>query len=458
MHIHSAVPGLVPGRGPRAAPRWITIVVGALLFGALVGACSGSSAAPRREADREGREATVGGEERTAEITDAEHTEITDAEITAADTGDEPSAEEEASVEPEVVAPSAARTVRLGASGDLLAHIRVVSAARGHGGFEHVLGPLRDAIRPDEIAFLNLETPLSEERPVLSGSPPILGAPPEVANVLAAIGVDVVSLANNHAWDQYSIGAGRTLEALASANVVAIGAGPDLDAAFAPRIVLTEDGTRVAFVGVTERVNGGPGPLGPSTLIARWADDAPILAAVERARTEADLVVVSVHWSHDFRMLPFGAQREHARLLVEHGADVILGHGPHVLQEVERLPSPRGEAVCAYSLGNLVSNQGFRYVLGRHGARGANPAIWMPEARDGAWLRVTATLEGGRIAIAPVTAVPLFTYNNYFARERERGVVEDIRIQLLRDVADEDLRAARMRVIAETLGPHVTLE
>ena len=144
--------------------------------------------------------------------------------------------------------------------------------------------------------------------------------------------------------------------------------------------------------------------------------------------------------------------------MVEHGADVILGHGPHVLQEVERLPSPRGEAVCAYSLGNLVSNQGFRYVLGRHGARGANPAIWMPEARDGAWLRVTATLEGGRIAIAPVTAVPLFTYNNYFARERERGVVEDIRIQLLRDVADEDLRAARMRVIAETLGPHVTLE
>ncbi len=350
------------------------------------------------------------------------------------------------------------RVVRIGASGDLLAHIRVLASADAHGGFEHVLGPLRAAIHDDELAFLNLETPLSLERPVSSGSPPVLGAPPEVAQVLAAIGIDVVSVANNHAWDQHSIGAGRTLEALAGAHVTAIGAAEDLPGAFAPRVVLTADGTRVAFVGITERVNGGPGPLGPSTLIARWADDASVQRALEQARAEADLVVVSIHWSHDFRATPMRTQRERAQWLVDHGADVILGHGPHVLQEVERLTSPRGEAVCAYSLGNLVSNQGFRYVRGRHAARGAHIATWLSTSRDGVWLRIEARIEEGRVTIAPITGVPLFTYNNFPERERDRHAPEDVRIQLLDDVADPLLRAERWEIIGATLGRHVTLE
>jgi poly-gamma-glutamate synthesis protein (capsule biosynthesis protein) len=361
---------------------------------------------------------------------------------------------------PEEVAPvpAAARVIRIGASGDLLAHIRVLASAEAHGGFEHVLGPLRAAIREDEIAFLNLETPLSLERPVLSGSPPILGAPPEVAQVMASIGIDVVSVANNHAWDQHSVGAGRTLEALASAGVVALGGGPDLPAAFAPRVVIAADGSRVAFVGITERVNGGPGPLGPSTLIARWADDAPVREALDLARAQADLVVVSIHWSHDFRALPMGTQRERAQWLVDHGADVIIGHGPHVLQEVDRLTSPRGEAVCAYSLGNLVSNQGFRYARGRRAARGANIATWLAASRDGVWLRIEARIEDGRVTIAPITGVPLFTYNNYPERERDRHALEDVRIQLLDDIADPLLRDERRAIIAATLGRHVTLE
>lgn len=360
-------------------------------------------------------------------------------------------------VEAEPPAPPAPvrRVVRLGASGDLLAHIRVVSSARAHGGFEHVLGALRGAIRGDEIAFINLETPLSEERPTLSGSPPILGAPPEVAGVLADVGVDVASVANNHAWDQYSVGAGRTVDALQGAGVVALGAGPTVDAAFAPRFVTTEGGVRVAFVGITERVNGGPGPLGASTLIARWAEDGPVEAALAAARAEAELVVVSIHWSHDFRMIPHVGQRERARWLVEHGADVILGHGPHVLQEVERLPSPRGEAVCVYSLGNLVSNQGYLYRLGHHGPRGADVATWLPESRDGVWLQIEAELEGGRVTLTQIGGVPLFTLNDHW--ERARRAPEDIRIALLRDVPDAALRAERFRVIAETLGPVVTL-
>lgn len=354
-------------------------------------------------------------------------------------------------------APSGPRRVGIGASGDLLAHIRVVSSARAHGGFEHVLGGLRGAIRDDELAFINLETPLSEERPVLSGSPPILGAPPEVAAVLRAVGVDVASVANNHAWDQYSVGAGRTVEALEGAGLVALGAGPTVEAAFAPRFVTSASGVRVAFIGITERVNGGPGPLGPSTMIARWENDTLVEDALTAARAEAELVVVSIHWSHDFREIPHRGQRERAQWMVDHGADVILGHGPHVLQEVERLSSPRGEAICAYSLGNLVSNQGFLYRMGHRAPRGANVATWLPAARDGVWLRLDVELaEDGRVTLPLVAGVPLFTLNDYW--ERADDAPEDIRIVPLRDVADAALRAERFSIIAETLGASVALE
>lgn len=347
------------------------------------------------------------------------------------------------------------RSVTIAGGGDVLAHIRVVAAARA-GSWDRVLEGVREVVRESDVAFANLETPLSEERPVESGSPPILGAPPELATGLAAAGIDVLSIANNHAWDQWARGAERTVAAVRAAHMGAIGAGPTLDDAFAP-YVIERSGMRVAFVGITERVNAGPGHSPPEALIARWDDDARVAAAIERARAQADVVVVSIHWSHDFVERPNGRQRQRARLLVDHGADVILGHGPHVLHAVERMSSPRGEAICAYSLGNLVSNQGLRYRVGRRAAAGAHIATWLPTSRDGAWLRVEVTAAAGRIAIGRVEAVPLFTYNNFWDTERQRGLSPDIRVQRLAAVTEAPLRTERRPIIATTLTDTVTL-
>lgn len=366
-------------------------------------------------------------------------------------------------VEPEPVVVPTVRSVVIGGSGDLLAHVRVVAAGRAATeGFVHVLGDLRTIITPTEVAFLNLETPLSEARTPESGSPPTLGAPPEVAAAMAAVGIDVVSMANNHAYDQYMVGAGLTLEALEAAGVGHPGAGADEDAALAPWTFTTEAGIRVAFVAVTERINGTPGRShGAGATIAQWErghdDDRRIGRAVEAAREVADVVVVSVHWSHDFRDTPFDAQRDRARFLVEHGADVILGSGPHVLQEVERLESPRGEAVCAYSLGNVVSNQGYLYRHARRHDPGANIATWLPDARDGVWLRVELVLDEGRVTIPRIEGVPLFTHNNHWERERDDTLHEDIYVERLSSVADEAVRTERLEAITAALGPVVTL-
>jgi poly-gamma-glutamate synthesis protein (capsule biosynthesis protein) len=103
----------------------------------------------------------------------------------------------------------------------------------------------------------------------------------------------------------------RAVPSVRAAHMGAIGAGPTLEDAFAP-YVIERGGTRIAFVGITERVNAGPGHSPPETLIARWDDDARVAAAIERARAMADVVVVSIHWSHDFVERPNGRQRARA--------------------------------------------------------------------------------------------------------------------------------------------------
>lgn len=358
----------------------------------------------------------------------------------------------------EPAAEPAIRAVTIGASGDLLFHLKVVRTAREHadeGGFAWVLGGLESVIGEDELAFANLETPLSERVPPETGDPPILGAPAEAAAALSAVGIDVVSVANNHGYDQTAIGMSETLAALDEAGVRHVGAAiAEVDAP-GPAI-FERDGVRVAFVAFTERLNRGPVFRGDHPQIARY-DAERAEAALRRARELADVVVLSIHWSSDFITEPRRGQRRRARALVDAGADVIIGHGPHVLQEVERLESARGDALVAYSLGNLVSNQALRYWVGRRRPpEGMHPAVILPALRDGAWLRTRLVVEDDTLRIERVEAVPLWTRNNFVQFANGHAERLEIRVDPLH-ISPERVRAERLPMIAEALGDAVTL-
>lgn len=352
----------------------------------------------------------------------------------------------------------AARPVVIGASGDLLLHIRLIEAAEGlEGGWDRVLGGLSTLTADDDISFANLETPLSVAIEPCTGSPPTLGAPPDAAAALARGGIDVLSVANNHAYDQRATGMADTVTALRAAGIASVGAGASDEAALEAWVSEVR-GLRIAFLAVTERINGRPGVEPPLPItVARWDDDERVYGAIERARASADVVVVSIHWSHDFHTDPMPGQRRRAAAMIEHGADVILGHGPHVLQSVERLSSPRGDAVVAYSLGNLVSNQGMRHRVGRSPPPGAHIATTLGLTRDGAWLRVPVSRSGERIVIGQLEAVPLYTYNNYFERVAHREEIPDVRLATLAQSGDAALIADRRAAIGAALGPLVRL-
>jgi hypothetical protein len=114
--------------------------------------------------------------------------------------------------------------------------------------------------------------------------------------------------------------------------------------------------------------------------------------------------------------------------------------------------------VIAYSLGNLLSNQGQRWILGRRFPASVHPALKLAETRDGLLLRTRFSIEGERVRLEALEGVALWTVNDFWerARRREREPTYDIRIQPLAQV-DEPVRSDRLAAIRRAVGDAVTI-
>ena len=200
-----------------------------------------------------------------------------------------------------------------------------------------------------------------------SGGPYLLVAPSTAVIQLDQAGFDLLGLANNHALDRGLQGLAETGAALQVAGLRPLGAGPDPEQAYTA-VIKEVGGVRLAFLAF----NAVPSPRGPewsgevrqATPQVGWAlagwDRERALAAVESASQQAEAVIVSIHWGYEYETRVDPLQREMARALVAAGADLILGHHPHVVQTLEPLTKPDGrQALVAYSLGNFVFDQGF---------------------------------------------------------------------------------------------------
>lgn len=234
-----------------------------------------------------------------------------------------------------------------------------------------------------EVAFGNLEVPLTA-RGVRAEKAATHRAHPDRIAEVKAFGFDVVTLANNHMLDYGQEGLADTLDVLKNAGVVAVGAGPSRAAAFRPFVQSTARGG-IAFIGICAALPPGyaatadrPGvaPLRVQqsvamdpALQAEQPGGAPFMHtravaedvneardAIRSARKDARLIVVALHWGipHGFAARSYGVlaeyQRPVAHALIDAGADLIVGHHPHVVHPVERY----GNGFIAYSLGNYV--------------------------------------------------------------------------------------------------------
>lgn len=173
-------------------------------------------------------------------------------------------------------------------------------------------------------------------------------APPRSSAVLVAGGFDVVTLANNHILDYGPDGLIMTWAVLDSIGIAHLGTGRSKAEAHTHRIVERE-GLRLAFLAYNHTFPEyfWATELRPGT--AHASDDG-LAREVLRAGAEADLVIVSFHWSEELRESPKEYQRILAHIAVDNGADLVIGHHPHSLQPLEWY---RGRLI-AYSLGNFV--------------------------------------------------------------------------------------------------------
>lgn len=248
---------------------------------------------------------------------------------------------------------AAPREATLTAVGDVLL-ARAVGVRIARGGADWPWGRVRGLLTAD-ITVGNLECVLGSggmatpKRYVFQGKP-------GWASGMRHAGFGVVSLANNHTLDYDRPGLGQTMSALQAAGVGWCGAGQT--AADAERAhVVTVRGLRIAFVGLCEFVPevAFPDPDSASIVIATPADVRRVVLA---ARRSADVVVAQMHWGREYEPRPSPRQRALARAAVEAGADLVLGHHPHVLEGLEWIPRRVGRsrrwALVAYSLGNFV--------------------------------------------------------------------------------------------------------
>ena len=201
-----------------------------------------------------------------------------------------------------------------------------------------------------DLAFVNVEMAITTR-----GTPVnktfVFRAPESAADTIASAGVDVVSLANNHARDFGEVGLLDTLDALEAVGVASVGAGAVDTDAYRHVVLQVPDGPRVAFVAASQIMPSGFGAGADRAGIANaTAQRERVLANVRVAADDADVVVVSVHWGIERDTCPSNVQRSFAQDLLDAGATAVLGHHPHVLQPVVTTDTQ----LVAYSLGNFI--------------------------------------------------------------------------------------------------------
>lgn len=241
------------------------------------------------------------------------------------------------------------RPVTLAFAGDV--HFMKVPGARLAHDPDSALGPVAGVLRRADLAMVNLETTVTSR-----GTPQPkhyrFRAPPSAFRALRAAGVDVATMANNHGLDYGLVGLGDSLAAAAAARFPLVGIGRDAAHAYAPWVVGV-GGQRIAILGATQVLEPGlraawtAGDAKPG--LASAYEQARLLAAVRRARANADTVVVYLHWGAEDQPCPTGSQRRLARLLAAGGADVVVGAHAHTLQGSGWL----GRTFVAYGLGNF---------------------------------------------------------------------------------------------------------
>jgi poly-gamma-glutamate synthesis protein (capsule biosynthesis protein) len=211
-------------------------------------------------------------------------------------------------------------------------------------------GPVATILKQADVAMVNLETSVTT-RGTAEPKEFHFRAPASAYGAVSAAGVDLVTIANNHAMDYGRVGLDDTMNSAKAAGMPFVGAGQNVAEAYAPWIT-TVKGVKIAFIGLSQvsELASTWSATDSRSGIAMAFDTARSVAAVKAARAQADVVVVYLHWGQEYSNCPTAQMQSIASALSAAGATMLVGTHAHVLLGDGWM----GKTFVSYGLSNFV--------------------------------------------------------------------------------------------------------
>ena len=295
--------------------------------------------------------------------------------------------------------------LRLTFVGDLMVHELLFQTA----SYQDIYRGVADVLAASDLTFANLEFPVDSTRPV-SGYP-LFNAHTDYVRAAVEAGIDVLSTANNHAFDGREEGVLQTVRSLASlANVFShrfffSGIRGNPRSPFVPQTIVV-NGVRIGFIALAQFLNQSDG--GRYVHVVDYLDQEEadgFVRFVKEASPFYDLFVVSYHGDREYVAEPDPAKRAFFHRLVENGAHIVFAHHPHVLQEYELVTVQGQKRLIMYSMGNFISGMAWRESP-------PDPDGWIAPTGDSIMLTVEVVMGAGGPSISRAAPVPIADYRN----------------------------------------------
>ena len=272
-------------------------------------------------------------------------------------------------------------SIRFVAVGDVSMNgrYRVLLDRKGAG---YPLARLKSRWSRFDLRFGNLESPITKGSR-FSPSKCTLRAAEQTPDFLKQADFSAVSLANNHIMDYGLEGLLDTCGHLDQAEINHVGAGLDARLAGKP-LLLDCKGQKIALLSYCDVAQTSPLYAGAFNGGVNQLDAEKCCQEIQQLRAKVDWIIVNLHWGVEMTLIPSPQQRELARQLVAAGADVILGHHPHVLQPMETID---GKPVF-YSLGNFLFSDMYWKGQSSNGQRFASRLRLHPLSRQTGWAEI----------------------------------------------------------------------
>jgi len=285
--------------------------------------------------------------------------------------------------------------------GDNLLHMPLISNAKTDNGdynFDSLYTEMSNEFQTADLAVIVQETILGGETLGYSGYP-LFNSPQEVGDSLSRAGFDVVLSATNHALDKGERGIQNALEFWKKYPKIHVLGIHSSQEEYEKINYVEKNGIKLALLNYTDSTNGIPLPKDKPYLV-NVVNREKMKRDLKIAEENADFTIVFMHWGTEYQFTADKGQEDLAKFLTEHGADLIMGSHPHVVQPAEWILCENGnKSLVFYSLGNYVSRQ--KQAANLVGAMGKV---------------VLSTDETGDVFIASASVTPTITHYNKNSR------------------------------------------